>query len=60
MESNGSERLYFVVETKGGLFADALRATEDAKIRCGKAHFAALSDDGEGASRETIQFNAAC
>lgn len=36
------ERLYFVVETKGGLFLDDLRDSEEAKIVCGKAHFAAL------------------
>ena len=36
------ERLYFVVETKGGLFADDLRDREAEKIKCGKAHFGAL------------------
>ena len=39
---DGSERLYFVVETKGNLFAEALRASEHAKIECGKQHFKAL------------------
>ena len=42
VEKDGTERLYFVVETKGSLFADALRDTEAAKITCGKAHFKAL------------------
>ena len=42
LEKDGAERLYFVVETKGGLFTDDLRRTEDAKIKCGKAHFNAL------------------
>jgi len=42
VEKDGAERLYFVVETKSGLFADDLRAQEQAKIDCGKAHFAAL------------------
>jgi type III restriction enzyme len=42
VERDGAERLYFVVETKGGLFTDDLRRTEDAKIKCGKAHFNAL------------------
>jgi type III restriction enzyme len=42
VEKDGAERLYFVVETKGGLFTDDLRRTEDAKIKCGKAHFNAL------------------
>lgn len=40
------ERLYFVVETKGeALLDEALRPTEAAKIKCGKAHFAALGTD---------------
>jgi type III restriction enzyme len=43
VEKDGSERLYFVVETKSGLFADDLRDKERAKIECGKAHFKALS-----------------
>jgi type III restriction enzyme len=42
VEMDGAERLYLVVETKGGLFTDDLRAKESAKIECGKAHFKAL------------------
>ncbi|MFC2031192.1 type III restriction-modification system endonuclease [Chloroflexota bacterium] len=42
VENDGEERLYFVVETKGSLFADDLRGPEDAKIKCGRAHFSAL------------------
>lgn len=42
IESDGAERLYLVVETKSGLFADDLRDKERAKIECGKAHFKAL------------------
>ena len=42
VEKDGAERLYFVVETKSGLFADDLRSSERAKIECGKAHFKAL------------------
>ncbi len=41
-ENNGDKKLYFVVETKGSLFSDALRATEKAKIDCGREHFKAL------------------
>lgn len=41
-ENNGDKKLYFVVETKGSLFSDALRATEKAKIDCGRQHFKAL------------------
>ena len=40
---DGQERLYFVVETKGGLFTDALRPIEEGKIKCGKAHFQSLA-----------------
>jgi type III restriction enzyme len=47
IEVEGKEKLYFVVETKGTLFADELRPTEKAKIDCGKAHFRALGKDVE-------------
>lgn len=36
------QKLYFVVETKGGLFDDSIKLTERAKINCGKKHFAAI------------------
>ena len=39
VEKDGEERLYFVVETKSGLFIDDLREKENAKVQCGKAHF---------------------
>lgn len=42
VETDGEERLYFVVETKGSLFTDDLRNSESAKLECGKAHFTAL------------------
>jgi type III restriction enzyme len=45
VQIDGQERLYFVVETKGSLFADDLRDLEAAKIACGGAHFAALASD---------------
>ncbi len=43
VKQDEGERLYFVVETKSGLFADDLRDKERAKIECGKAHFSALA-----------------
>ncbi|MCK9294167.1 MAG: DEAD/DEAH box helicase family protein [Desulfobulbaceae bacterium] len=43
VEKDGEERLYFVVETKSGLFADDVRAKEAAKMKCGAAHFKALA-----------------
>ncbi len=45
VEMDGRNRLYFVVESKGGLFADALRPTEQAKIDCGRKHFRALETE---------------
>ena len=45
IERDGQDRLYFVVETKGSLFSDALRPTEKAKIDCGHEHFKALGQD---------------
>lgn len=49
VQQDDEEKLYFVVETKGTLFDDALRDAESAKIACGKAHFAELAPSGSGA-----------
>lgn len=46
------DQLYFVVETKSSIFSDDLRASEQAKINCGIAHFAALSKDKDGNALE--------
>jgi type III restriction enzyme len=43
VEKDNGERLYFVVETKSGLFRDDLRDKERAKIECGKEHFKSLA-----------------
>ena len=43
VEVDGAEKLYFVVETKSSLFDEDLRDKESAKIKCGIAHFEALS-----------------
>jgi type III restriction enzyme len=56
IEKDGNERLYFVVETKGSLFADDLRYKESAKIECGKAHFKALAV-GESPAKYIIARN---
>jgi type III restriction enzyme len=45
VEKDNAERLYFVVESKGSLFSEDLRDTEQAKIDCGKKHFEAISTD---------------
>jgi type III restriction enzyme len=45
IESEGKEKLYFVVETKSTIFSDERRPKENAKIKCGIAHFEALGND---------------
>jgi len=45
VELDGQPRLYFVVESKGSLFSEALRISENAKIKCGREHFKALESD---------------
>lgn len=51
-EDRPDEQLYFVVETKSSIFSDDLRASEQAKINCGIAHFKALSKDKDGNALE--------
>ena len=43
VESDGQEKLYFVVETKGSNWWDDLRHKEGAKIKCGEKHFQVLA-----------------
>ncbi len=47
VELDGREKLYFVVESKGSMSAEAIRPIEQDKIDCGKKHFEAL-DTGVG------------
>jgi type III restriction enzyme len=56
IDKDGTERLYFVVETKPSLFGIDLRGKEQAKIDCGKAHFAALAD-GENPAKFIVATN---
>jgi len=42
VDADGSERLYFVVETKGSADQADLQSKEQWKITCGKKHFEAL------------------
>lgn len=44
-EQNGDQKLFFIVETKGALSWEFLRATEKGKIECGKKHFAAIGEN---------------
>jgi len=43
IDRDTEEKLYFIVESKGSLFTEALRPLEKAKITCGKRHFEALN-----------------
>jgi len=45
VEDDGDQKLYFVLETKGNILAEALRPTEHAKIQCGYEHFKALDNE---------------
>ncbi len=45
IEKDNKEKLYFVIESKGSLFSEDLRDTEQAKIDCGKKHFEAIAAD---------------
>jgi len=51
VEKNGSERFFFVVETKSSLFNDDLGNKESGKVKCGKAHFGELMHDGDNPAR---------
>ncbi|WP_250278600.1 restriction endonuclease [[Clostridium] colinum] len=41
-QENDTEKLYFVIETKGSINSYDLRIKENLKIKCGKKHFEAL------------------
>ncbi|MDO9547265.1 MAG: hypothetical protein Q7J07_11030, partial [Pelolinea sp.] len=45
VEDEGDQKLYFVLETKANILAEALRPTEHAKIKCGYEHFKALGNE---------------
>jgi type III restriction enzyme len=44
VDKDEEEKLYFVLETKANILWEALRPSEDAKIRCGEKHFEALGN----------------
>lgn len=44
MDKDGTEKLYFVLETKGTTSMFDLRTTEQLKIHCGEQHFKALEN----------------
>ena len=41
-QENNTEKLYFVIETKGSTNSYDLRVKENLKIKCGQEHFKAL------------------
>ena len=45
VEEENVLKLYFILETKANILAEALRDTEKAKIKCGKKHFEALGNE---------------
>ena len=45
IEKDNTEKLYFVVETKGNILAEELRDREYKKIQCGHKHFEALGNE---------------
>lgn len=45
MDTDGVEKLYFVVETKGSNEVRDLRTPEQLKIHCGQRHFESLAND---------------
>ena len=47
LDKEGEQKLYFVLETKGNIEKESLRQSEADKIKCGKKHFEALSQDVE-------------
>ncbi len=55
IEKDNEEKLYFVVESKGSLFTDDLRDTEEAKIHCAKKHFNEISSKATLVVSNTFQ-----
>lgn len=55
VENDGTEQLYFVVESKGSNMFDMLRPAEQAKIECGRKHCKALDSDVEFTVADTFE-----
>jgi len=55
IEVDGKEKLYFVVETKSTIFTEERRPKENAKIKCGIAHFKALGKEVEFAETNAFE-----
>ncbi|MCK9226057.1 MAG: hypothetical protein M0Q02_13360, partial [Candidatus Muirbacterium halophilum] len=44
IEKDNTEKLYFVVETKGSELFENITQVEQAKIKCAKKHFEAIDE----------------
>ena len=54
VEEDGTEKMYFVIETKGNVKSEHLKILEDKKIQCGKRHFEALDNGVEFAAYDDV------
>lgn len=45
VENDGTEKLYFIVETKGSVWLDDLRHQEGGKIKCAEEHFKVVAEE---------------
>lgn len=55
IEKDNSEKLYFVVESKGTDLGLDIKTTESSKIKCGKKHFEALDTEVELKQAKTLK-----
>lgn len=54
VDTDEGKRLYFVVETKGSVYASDLRHREGAKIVCGRKHFEEISKAQENPAQYAV------
>ena len=57
LDVDGSDRLYFVAETKGSLWTGDLRDAEGGKIHCGREHFKTLAEGVRNPARYEVVAN---
>lgn len=56
IEKDGTEKMYFVIETKGSTNDNQLRHQEESKIKCGIEHFKAIGNVGMGLAKDWATF----
>ena len=54
VDVDGTQRVFFVAETKSSLWSGDLRDKEGGKIECGRAHFAELAKGVENAAKYEV------